>query len=382
MSSLACVAAEVNESTSSAFLIAFQQHATVAGFFKPLAEHLRVRMKAVRYTAIQKVQTLVASILLGCPYTSSINHRLVPDQVAAREWGMERFPDQSQINLFLNRMTAENLAQLEQAHQDLLRTHSLLRSAPQVVVDIDQTGLRVTGKTFEFAEKGYFPRRRGARGYQLSAALASAECREPEAIACHLDPGNVVGPTRLPDLLRATLDALEQRGPQLVIRLDAGYGVSHATLDVLIDVVRSVICEVKGELTTLLTNLDRAPTSLFDCYNQRQTIEGFFKASKHVFGMANLRSRRFMAIAAFLGFVLLTHNLLVWTKAALFAGTTLVAVHTRTMVEKVISVTASIVRHGTGFRLELPGAGVFARQLRDALCPAAVQLPLPYYSRL
>jgi IS4 transposase len=68
-------------------------------------------------------------------------------------------------------------------------------------------------------------------------------------------------------------------------------------------------------------------------YNQRQTIEAFFKASKHVFGMTNLRSRRFLAIAVFLRFVLLTNNLLVWTKAALFAGTQLVAAHTRCMVE-------------------------------------------------
>lgn len=92
MPSLACVTAEVNESTGCAFLIAFQQHAAAVGF-------------------------------------SSINHRMVPDRVAAREWGMERFPDQSQLNLFLNRMTAENLAQLEHAHQELLRSHSLLRSA-------------------------------------------------------------------------------------------------------------------------------------------------------------------------------------------------------------------------------------------------------------
>lgn len=72
----------------------------------------------------------------------SINHRLVPDQVAAQEWGMERFPDQSQINIFLNRMTAENLAQLEQAHYALLHLHSRLRSASEVVVDLDQTALR------------------------------------------------------------------------------------------------------------------------------------------------------------------------------------------------------------------------------------------------
>ncbi len=75
----------------------------------------------------------------------------------------------------------------------------------------------------------------------------------------------------------------------------------------------------------LLTNLDRAPRAPFDFYNQRQTMEAFFKASKHIFGMANLRSRRFLAIAPFLGFVFPGHNLLVWTKAALFAGTRLVA---------------------------------------------------------
>jgi hypothetical protein len=209
-----------------------------------------------------------------------------------------------------------------------------------------------------------------------------------------------------------------------VIRLDAGYGVSHASVDALLEAgvgfvlkwrdpqvvkkvvrehqlnwqrhtrdvrvadgpsylsVRSIICEVKGELTMLLTNLDRAPRSLFDFYNQRQTIEAFFKASKHVFGMANLRSRRFLAIAAFLGFVLLTHNLLVWTKAALFAGTSLVAAHTREMVEKIIRVPASLVRHGTGFRLELPAVCALARQLCDALSPVAVQLPLPYYVRM
>jgi hypothetical protein len=317
-------------------------------------------------------------------------------------------------------MTAENLVQLEQAHQDLLHAHSLLRSAAQVVVDIDQTGLRVTGKTFEFAEKGYFPRRRGARGYQLSAALASAEGCEPEAIACHLDPGNIVGPVRLPDLIRATLAALEQRGPRLVIRLDAGYGISHATLEALLEVgvgfilkwrdprvvnkivrehqvqwqrhtkdvrvadgplyqgVRSVICEVKGELTMLLTNLDRTAKVLFDFYNQRQTIEAFFKASKHVFGMANLRSRRFLAIAAFLGLVFLTHNLLVRTKAVLFAGSMLVAAHTRQLVEKVIRVPALLVRRQGKLELELPAVGVLARELREALSPRAVQLPLTY----
>ena len=43
MPSLACVAAEVNESTSSAFLIVFQQHTAAVEFFRPIAVHLKVK---------------------------------------------------------------------------------------------------------------------------------------------------------------------------------------------------------------------------------------------------------------------------------------------------------------------------------------------------
>jgi Transposase DDE domain group 1 len=419
VASLARVAAEVNESTGSAFLVAFQQHAQREGFFRPIAEHLDVKLKEVRFSRLQKAQTLIASILLGCPHTKAINERLVPDQVAAREWGMERFPDQSQVNVFLIRMDAENVGQLEQAHRQLLLSHSRLASAPSLVVDFDQTGLRVTGKTFELAEKGYFPRRRGARGYQLSVALASSPQGEPEVVACYLDPGSVVGPARLKQLLEGTLAVFASQARALCIRLDAGYGNSltvaalqKAEVGFLVKWrdartsrrllqeweprwrthtpgvrvaegpslagARTVFCEVAGTMTLLVTNLELGPEQLFDFYNQRQTIEAFFKASKHVFGMANLRSRRFWAIAAFLWFVCLTHNLLVWTKAALFAGTKLATIHTRELVEKVIRVPAYVIRQGSTLRLELPALGVLVGHLREALQPTAVQLPLPY----
>src|SRR5207244_12117241 len=55
------------------------------------------------------------------------------------------------------------------------------------------------------------------------------------AMPPYLDPGNAIGPTRLPDLLGATLAAFEQPGQRLVIRLDAGYGNSHATVDALLE---------------------------------------------------------------------------------------------------------------------------------------------------
>ncbi len=55
---------------------------------------------------------------------------------------------------------------------------------------------------------------------------------------------------------------------------------------------------------------------MFALYNDRATIEAFFCYSRHVYNIQNRRSRTFHAICAFLRFVALTHNLLVWTKHA------------------------------------------------------------------
>ena len=64
--------------------------------------------------------------------------------------------------------------------------------------------------------------------------------------------------------------------------------------------------------------------------------------------------------------------------AVLFAGTRLMAARTRELVEKVIRVPALLVRRQGGLQLELPAVGVLARELREALSPTAVQLPLTY----
>jgi hypothetical protein len=67
-------------------------------------------MKRVVYTPVQKVQTLMASIMIGCKYNKDVNFRLVPDEVAASALGMARFPDQSQLNLLLVQGVAPRVA--------------------------------------------------------------------------------------------------------------------------------------------------------------------------------------------------------------------------------------------------------------------------------
>ena len=68
----------------------------------------------------------------------------------------------------------------------------------QIVVDIDQCGLVVSGQSYELARKGYFPRKRGEIGYQLSATYIGAY---QEALQIYLDPGNTPCASRLPDTL-------------------------------------------------------------------------------------------------------------------------------------------------------------------------------------
>lgn len=57
--------------------------------------------KEVHYSTIQKIQTIIASVSVGCTYNSDINHYLVPYAFEADLLGMKRFLDQSQINRFL-----------------------------------------------------------------------------------------------------------------------------------------------------------------------------------------------------------------------------------------------------------------------------------------
>lgn len=50
-----------------------------------------------------------------------------------------------------------------------------------------QSALIANGKTFELAEKGYFPKKKNQRGYQLAAAFTG---EHSETVAMFLDSGS------------------------------------------------------------------------------------------------------------------------------------------------------------------------------------------------
>ncbi|HVO44211.1 MAG TPA: transposase [Aggregatilineales bacterium] len=188
-----------------------------------LASTLKVAMKEVKYSRVNQAQTVIASLVMGCGHTKAINEALQPERAAASYLGLERFPDQSPINHYLTRFSEENVKQLGDVQLELLVRQSRARHAVGwLVVDIDQCGLVANGQSYQFKRQGYFPRKRGEEGYQMSAAYLGAY---DEAVQVYLDPGNVHCSQRLGDLLRDTVFVLTADNPALkvIYRLDAGY---------------------------------------------------------------------------------------------------------------------------------------------------------------
>src|SRR5215471_2327903 len=223
MQTITYQAADREDESVSAFLMMVMDYGREIGLYGLLANKLKIAMKQVKYSLVNKAQTVIASLVMGCGHTKAINEVLEREGAAASYLGLSRFPEQSQINRYLTRFNQENVQQLGQVHLEMLVGQSRARQAVGwLVVDIDQCGLVANGKTYEFKRKGYFPRKRGEEGYQVSAAYLGAY---DEAIQVYLDPGNVHCSQRLGDLLRDTDCALSADSPALkvIYRLDADY---------------------------------------------------------------------------------------------------------------------------------------------------------------
>jgi hypothetical protein len=422
-------AAEEQEETVSAFLMMVLEYATEIGVFRLLDSRVKVKMKAVWYSVLHKAQTVMCSLVMGCAHTKAINDVLGEERAAAAYLGMARFPDQSQINRYLTRLDDENVAQLGEVHAQLFEAHSQARRAVgRIVVDIDQCGLVVNGKTYEWAHKGYFPRKRGEIGYQLSAAYIGAY---QEALQVYLDPGNSHCKSRLSTLLADIQRLLLTDNPtvQVIRRLDAGYDsadnrqllaglpgyfilkgadsklakrlaqtvklqdwlpVADGVHGTEIEPQAGVRCllyefylsDRRLDYALLYTNLPQAEFGViraFEFYNERTTIEAFFAASRHVFNIQSMRSRKFNAIYAFLRFVFLTHNLIHWAKAARLADSPFEHASTRELVDKFTRVRAYVRWEGR-WRVSVIATSHWATALLNLLSrpPRLVQLAFPF----
>lgn len=362
----------------NSFTLPVMEYARSSGLISLMDTRVRVKMKAVKYSPQDKLRELVCSIVAGCEHTVSINHRLVPDTALAKELiGKDRFADQSGVNRLLHAFTEENLAELEEVfEQDYMRNGTAWRlpSDERVVVDLDMTGFRVQGRSYEGAEKGYIERgRKGARGYKASFAYIHRE--EREVLGCVFDGGRAVESThidRIVEMVKTRLGSPSHKG--IILRGDPAYGtapivnrclqrgylflfkgrlpssarkyarrieewvkvkdekqegedVYAGELRVKLPGSRSktrVLVfrsqkkkengKTKEEFMHLLTNLHEAlytAKDLLRMYHEREGMESFIKCDKSGLHMKNLRTRNLVGIKAFVLLTCITHNLIV-----------------------------------------------------------------------
>ena len=424
MKSITFTTGDFKEEKTSAWLAGFIKFARTIGALD-LLEQVKVKMKEVNYTVHQKMITLLLSIIMGCKYTSDVNHKLVPDTVAANMFDMKRFPDQSQVNELIRRIDEKGIEQLASVHHQMFMQNAQCLSVPGfVVVDIDQSGLIASGKTYEAAQKGYFSKKKNQKGYQLSAAFCG---ESSETISLYLDPGNTHCSARFDDLVKDTLVKLSDvaKEHRLILRIDSGYGsddninkirdkvlfvakaystVRAANIAKTIKkedwkevngcvdvfelpimkglrhiVVRTLTSKGSFEYTMLVSNIPSRRMSaieMFHFYNKRQTIEAFFKTCKNVYHIKNLRTRKFNGIYAFLWFVFISHNLLSWFKSIVLSGTELEGVGTKTLIEKLGFITAEVKQTAQTIIVTLPGINALARKFVDCMQPKYEQISL------
>lgn len=425
MDSVSFTTGEFKQEKTSAWLVAFIQFAQKLGVLDTLGQ-VKIKMKEVEYTVHQKVITLLLSVIIGCRYTSDINHKLVPDKFAAQMVGMPRFPDQSQINELLRRCDHNNVEQLKDIHHQLfMQNAGCLSATGYTTADIDQSGLIANGKKYELASKGYFCKKKNQRGYQLSAAFCGGE--NSETLSVYLDPGNSHCSTRFDDLLHDVLVKLKDvvKEKRLILRIDSGYGSdeniekirykvlfvakAYSTvrasniaksirkedweeIDDCVDyyelpntdglrhiVVRTLTKKGDFEYTMLVSNIPASQMSaeqLYHFYNKRQTIEAFFKTCKNIYGIKNLRTTSFDGIHAFIWIVFIAHNLISWMKSTVFHESKLEGVGTKTLVEKLGTIAAEVRRTTQKIEIVLPEISALARRFVDSMQPKYEQLSL------
>ena len=107
--------------------------------------------------ANQLTQVLL-SILTGCEYLSQVNTRLRPERKFAQVYRIEQFAHSSTLSRSLDGLSLANVAELEQAVQDICHPFSRTRRHDWrgfLQLDFDLSGLPC-GKQAEGSQKGYF----------------------------------------------------------------------------------------------------------------------------------------------------------------------------------------------------------------------------------
>jgi hypothetical protein len=195
--------------------------------FDAIAEHVRIRQKTIKHSPLEKLQDAFIAILAGAHGLVEVNTRVRADAALQRSFGRSSCAEQSVVQETLDRCSAENVRQMEEAVDAIFRAHSRAYRHDHrrglLLLDVDLTGLPC-GRSAEEARKGYLSGYGVRRGRQMGRVMAPAY---DEVVADRLYPGNLQLHDTLPHLVEAleqTLELEEAKRGRTVLRIDAGGG--------------------------------------------------------------------------------------------------------------------------------------------------------------
>src|SRR5918998_2858544 len=113
--------------------------------FGPVRETVKIAQKTVKHRPSHKLYDAFITLLSGAQGLVEINTRLRSDPAVQRAFGRTSCAEQSVVQETLDRSTAENVIQLEQAIGTILRRHGQAARHPfpqaWLLLDGDMTGM-------------------------------------------------------------------------------------------------------------------------------------------------------------------------------------------------------------------------------------------------
>jgi hypothetical protein len=194
---------------------------------EPMEQQVKIAQKTVKYTPLEKLTDGLIAILAGAHGLVEINKRVRADPALQAAFGRAGCAEQSVVQDTLDACSSQNVAQMEQAVDQIYRRHSqgYRHDYEQrwQLLDIDMDG-RPCGRKAAFATKGYFARRPNRRGRQEGYVLATWY---EEIAVKRLFSGTTQLTAALQPLIEAaekTLDLTPAKRQRTILRIDSGGG--------------------------------------------------------------------------------------------------------------------------------------------------------------
>jgi len=207
------------------------------GFFQPLEERMSIQQKAIKYTAVQKLEMFFVALLAGAKAVSHTNLTLRVDPALWRAFGLPGCADQAGIAHTLDAVTEADVSALREAVAETFCRYSQARrhdwTQEPLVLDLDLSPLPAS-RHAEGSTRGYMGRCRSKTGRKLVRVRAAAS---GETIWETVGAGNTVetlavvqeAVTETERLLglAGEKEAVQAKRARTEIRLDGGWGTTE-----------------------------------------------------------------------------------------------------------------------------------------------------------